>query len=274
MIEVNKAYLGGANMELGQKLKQARLDAGLSQRQLCGDTITRNMLSQIENGTAKPSLATLQVLSARLGKPVSYFWAGAPSENISLLKQAASLPPEQALSLLQGYLSPDPMLDSGYYLLLTRCYLALAEQALAENRTAYAQSLLQKAQEACNQAGEPGHIFCRQLILFQYRLGADPSLAEKLPDNTEEMLLRAKAALARNDPEKALACLAAADRQTQDSFLLKGDALMQKGDYQNAIDYLCALESTSPQQVYSRLEICYRELGNFQKAYEYACKQR
>lgn len=261
-------------MELGQKLKQARLDAGLSQRQLCGDTITRNMLSQIENGTAKPSLATLQVLSARLGKPVSYFWVDAPSENLSLLKQASSLPPEQALSLLQGYLSPDPMLDSGYYLLLTRCYIALTEQALAEQRTAYAQSLLQKAQDACNHAGEPGHIFRRQLILLQYRVDADSSLAEKLPDNTEEMLLRAKAALDRNDPERALACLAAADRQTQDSFLLKGDALMQQGNYKSAIDYLCALESTLPQQVYSRLEVCYRELGDFQKAYEYACKQR
>ena len=32
-------------MELGEKLKQARLEAGLSQRQLCGEEITRNMLS-------------------------------------------------------------------------------------------------------------------------------------------------------------------------------------------------------------------------------------
>ena len=34
---------------LGQRLKEARIEAGLSQRQLCGDTITRNMLSQIES---------------------------------------------------------------------------------------------------------------------------------------------------------------------------------------------------------------------------------
>ena len=60
-------------MELGEKLKQARLDAGLSQRQLCGDTITRNMLSLIENGSARPSMDTLTVLASRLGKPVSFF---------------------------------------------------------------------------------------------------------------------------------------------------------------------------------------------------------
>ena len=60
-------------MELGEKLRQARLEAGLSQRQLCGDHITRNMLSLIEHGTAKPSMDTLKLLAARRGKPVIFF---------------------------------------------------------------------------------------------------------------------------------------------------------------------------------------------------------
>ena len=60
-------------MELGQLLKQARLEAGLSQRQLCGDEITRNMLSQIENGSAKPSMETLRYFATQLGKPISFF---------------------------------------------------------------------------------------------------------------------------------------------------------------------------------------------------------
>ena len=55
-------------MELSQKLKQARLDAGLSQKALCGDRITRNMLSQIENGSARPSMDTLRYLAGQLGK--------------------------------------------------------------------------------------------------------------------------------------------------------------------------------------------------------------
>ena len=60
-------------MELGEKLLRARQEAGLSQRQLCGDVITRNMLSQIEHGTARPSMDTLRYLASRLGKPVSFF---------------------------------------------------------------------------------------------------------------------------------------------------------------------------------------------------------
>ena len=65
-------------MELGEKLRQARLRLGLSQRQVCGDQITRNMLSRIENGAARPSMKTLGCLAARLGKPVSYFWKKIP----------------------------------------------------------------------------------------------------------------------------------------------------------------------------------------------------
>ena len=58
---------------LGQRLKQARIEAGLSQRQLCGEEITRNMLSQIESGKAKPSMQTLTYLAQKLGKSVSWF---------------------------------------------------------------------------------------------------------------------------------------------------------------------------------------------------------
>ena len=61
-------------MELGKKLRQARIEAGLSQKQLCGEEITRNMLSLIENGSAKPSMKTLQYLAGRLGKSVSFFY--------------------------------------------------------------------------------------------------------------------------------------------------------------------------------------------------------
>ena len=75
-------------MELGEKILQARLALGLSQRQLCGDTITRNMLSRIEHGMAKPSMGTLQILAQRLGKPISYFLEEeADSEALDILRK-------------------------------------------------------------------------------------------------------------------------------------------------------------------------------------------
>ena len=60
-------------MTLGEKIRQARLDAHLSQRELCGDVITRNMLSQIENGSARPSMDTLQRMRDG-GKLFGKYW--------------------------------------------------------------------------------------------------------------------------------------------------------------------------------------------------------
>ena len=60
-------------MTMGQRILAARLAAGLSQRELAGEEITRNMLSSLEHDTANPSVATLRYLAGRLGRPVSYF---------------------------------------------------------------------------------------------------------------------------------------------------------------------------------------------------------
>lgn len=260
-------------MELGEKLKAARLEAGLSQRQLCGDTITRNMLSQIENGSAKPSYATLQALCARLGKPVSYFWEDAPSQNLALLHKAETLPAEEALQLLQSYLTPDPILDRQYYQLLARCRMDLAQQALKDNRRVYGLDLLMQAEEALQKAAAPDQ---RRMILLQHAAGMAPAteLSARLPDNTEEQLLRAQAALENEDPETCLACLRCADRKTLRGILLQGDALMKSGQYEQAAACFHALEEEKSPQLFSRLEVCYREMGDFKKAYDYACKQR
>ena len=263
-------------MELGEKLKQARLEAGLSQRQLCGDTITRNMLSQIENGSAKPSFATLQVLSARLGKPVSFFWEEAPSENLAILHKASQADAAGAMDILQNYLPDDPILDTWYHLLYGRSCLDLAEQALAENRSGLAQSFLTQANQIGEKEPSFRSLFQEQLTLLQYRAGMTDAIsaAKHLPDNTQSMLLRATAALQQNKPEICLAFIAAADRQTEEGLLLKADALVQQRAYEEAIEHYLRLENSMTSQVYPKLELCYRELGDFKKAYEYACKQR
>ena len=54
-------------MTLGEKIRQVRLERGLTQKQLAGDRITRNQLSQIENDLAQPSMRTLEYLAAGLG---------------------------------------------------------------------------------------------------------------------------------------------------------------------------------------------------------------
>lgn len=60
---------------LGKKIKELRLQKKLTQAELAGDTITRNMLSQIENGIAQPSVTTIVELAEKLGTPTEYFFS-------------------------------------------------------------------------------------------------------------------------------------------------------------------------------------------------------
>ena len=58
---------------LGEKLRDARIERGMTQKELAGENVTRTMLSQIENDRALPSVQTVCYLAARLGIPVGYF---------------------------------------------------------------------------------------------------------------------------------------------------------------------------------------------------------
>ena len=52
-------------MDIGKKIKELRLQKFMTQSELAGNEITRNMLSRIENGAAQPSLDTLKYLASR-----------------------------------------------------------------------------------------------------------------------------------------------------------------------------------------------------------------
>ena len=104
-------------MSIGERIRQARLEKGISQRELCGEEITRNMLSLIENGAASPSLTTLQYLAGRLDKKVSWFLDEdtVSSPNQACITAAYSAwragDPAGAGSILEAYASPDPVFD-------------------------------------------------------------------------------------------------------------------------------------------------------------------
>lgn len=146
---VNLNYPEGT-MELGEKIRQARLDARLSQRQLCGDVITRNMLSQIESGKAKPSMATLQYLAGQLGRPVGYFLDEevARSSNIDIMAEArqayAAGNHAAVLSKLEQYQQPDELFDQEYFYLSALAALALGEEKLEQGDALAAVPLLEQ----------------------------------------------------------------------------------------------------------------------------------
>lgn len=264
-------------MELGEKLRQARLEAGLSQRQLCGEGITRNMLSQIEHGTARPSMKTLQYLAGRLGKSVSYFLeeTAVTSPNQDTMASARRFYDAgdyaAAALALEAYRTPDPVYDREQALLWNLTHLSLAEQAIAQHRELYALELLKKAEAETAYCAEALN---RRRLLLQSRIRGQQA-ASQLPSLDEELHLRAEAALSSGNAQRAAHLLDAMELHSSPRWhLLRGDAYLAENDWRNAARCFHGAESAYPKETAPKLEHCYRELNDYKRAYEYACKQK
>ena len=62
-------------MNIGEKIRELRVAKLMTQSELAGSHITRNMLSCIENGTAQPSLSTILYIASRLNVPAGFLLA-------------------------------------------------------------------------------------------------------------------------------------------------------------------------------------------------------
>lgn len=265
-------------MELGEKLYLARQEAGLSQRQLCGDTITRNMLSQIEHGTARPSMDTLRILALRLGKPVSWFLEEdvvlSPNQERMARARAAYQAGDMAAARkeLEEFQHPDETLQWQWQYISGMTALKAAETAGKVGKPLLARQLLEDMAE--HAAPFPGMERQRLLQLGGLPGAELPRIIRQLPSLDEELLLRAEAALMAGLPDRAAALLEAAeDRACPRWNLLRGKTLLRGRQYAPAADCLKKAEERYPEAV-PLLEECYRELGDFKRAYEYACKSR
>lgn len=69
-------------MNIGEKIKKLRTEKVMTQSELAGSEITRNMLSQIENGSALPSLGTIRYIASRLNVSAGYLIADGEEEHI------------------------------------------------------------------------------------------------------------------------------------------------------------------------------------------------
>src|SRR6476469_7143894 len=79
-------------LALGERLKEAREQAGLSQRQLAFPGCSAVYISRIERGERVPSLQLLRELAARLGVDADYLATGAaPRSGDPLLEAAVAL---------------------------------------------------------------------------------------------------------------------------------------------------------------------------------------
>ena len=143
-------------MTLGQKLKQTRLARGMTQSQVVGDRITRNMLSQIENDLASPSVGTLEYLASVLNVRLSWLLADEQEEAEAGRTQRLRelLKSGEYAACLE--LAPEHAPDDEQALALAMAAAQCAQRALESERFDTARHLAQRpATGRCGCAASP-----------------------------------------------------------------------------------------------------------------------
>jgi len=84
--------------QIGDRIRTARTEAGLSQAQLGAPHFTRAYVSAIELGKVRPAMKSLEFMADKLGKPTSYFLEDAESERRRLEMTATVARSNQLIS--------------------------------------------------------------------------------------------------------------------------------------------------------------------------------
>jgi tetratricopeptide (TPR) repeat protein len=74
------AQISSRPPKLGERVRQLRVAAGLTQTDLAGDRFSKEYVSQIERGKTRPTQETIEWLAARLGVDASFLASGVSSD--------------------------------------------------------------------------------------------------------------------------------------------------------------------------------------------------
>src|SRR5881396_3519679 len=77
---------GPAGPRLGERLRQLRVAAGLTQSDLAGERFSKEYVSQIERGKTRPTRETIEWLAHRLGVDADFLQNGVSTDERSRIE--------------------------------------------------------------------------------------------------------------------------------------------------------------------------------------------
>ncbi len=178
-------------MNVGEKIRQLRLSKMMTQADLAGEHITRNMLCCIERGTALPSLPTACYLADRLGVPVGYLLCeegdeGAYRKMMAMpnVRRALSEGDDAGcLSVLSGI---GPFFDDELSLLRAECEYRLARVSFAEGHLRRAAAGFDRALTAAAETRyETDWMRTAAGVYFRYLASLSPTFSSDVLEEDE-----------------------------------------------------------------------------------------
>ncbi len=281
-------------MRPGEKIKKLRIEKSMTQSELAGSFITRNMLSLIESGTAQPSLQTIEYLAQRLNVPAGilvsddnddYFYRRLSS--MQNIRRAYSAGDFRICLDLCRKLSNEAH-DDELLLIRAECYLGIAKEEFSQGHLKTAVTLFD---QACEIAGETiyntAHIEAEASVYCMYMRSLSQSLFADCTDNGSpyEMSVNDRfcryaiviGALMEEKKIDTTAYLAAVPENEVYARHVRATLSMSERDHAKAHGIILGIlngneEVPSPLMyvLFRDLEVCCREIGDFKGAYEYA----
>lgn len=174
-------------MNIGEKIKRLRTEKMMTQSELSGDQITRNMLSLLEKGKAVPSVQTLIYLAERLGVSPGYLLADAQeeefflkSEKLSEIRLAYSQKNYSICLDLCRRLQKTGGKDDELALIMAECALELGKEALFLDRVRLACARFDEAvQYASETVYHTESIEAAVWLYFEYLGSISPSIGSE-----------------------------------------------------------------------------------------------
>ena len=283
-------------MNIGEKIRELRVAKLMTQSELAGAQITRNMLSCIENGTAQPSLSTILYIASRLNVPAGFLLADEGDEivyrkmnSLANIKRAYTVGDWRGCRSLCLSACPEP--DDEISLLLADCDLGIAIEEFWHGRLrsscrffdeaiGYAEKTIYKAE----------HVDACAAVFFRYMQRISPTLYSDLLDEERQLSVQHHSpfsdyvdVLESLDNQEHHYAVDNLDRFEPKSFFaahIRVRIMMDSHHYAEAKnDLLEMLASEDPLNeielftVLSELEICCRETEDYKGAYNFASEK-
>ncbi len=278
-------------MNIGEKIRMLRTSKLMTQSELAGSEITRNMLSRIENGAAQPSIDTLRYLAKKLNVSPGFLLAEGDDERVYVKHSEIN-------GIKTAYLTGDHRIcrdicvnseisdDDEIQMILADCNMEIALEEFSAGRLHSACEYFDEALEACAATiYNTDRIAAMCTVYFKYMREISATLSSSFIDETDMSTYAAM-----NDPFCIYACafisMKSSEKAEEYSILSEENTYslhlcamksMETGDYTKGYECLhkilvSDIRIPDPMMyfVFCDLEICCKETGDFKGAYEYS----
>ena len=281
-------------MQIGEKIKRLRTAKLMTQSELVGGEITRNMLSRIENGAAQPSMATVKYIAERLNVSAGFLLADEADEilyfksaEIGNIKKAYA---NKDYALCREMCKNSEWCDDELMLILAESTANVAIDAFYHGNLRNATELFDEAISYCSQTiYNSSALLSKIKCYFDYMSIISPTLASNEEEGDTEKAIATDNfciysrifLLGESKGYRSIPLLdAALERLYQSSYEIhiKAKLLIEEGRYREGYEALHSLlfndngEFPEPMLyfVLGDIELCCKEIDDFKGAYDFS----